>query len=86
MRLCLITSGLDCEIDISKSIQNVRAQRSGMVQTEVGFPNVGTSGFSRKVWIEVKQLVLNHSLLFRRTRVMLIVDSVKCTPVLQRKD
>ncbi|CAH3121816.1 unnamed protein product, partial [Porites lobata] len=27
--------GLDCEIDISKSIQNVRAQRSGMVQTEV---------------------------------------------------
>lgn len=86
MRLCLITSGLDCEIDISKSIQNVRAQRSGMVQTEVGFPNVDTNGFSRKVWIEVKQLVLNHSLLFRRTRVMLIVDSVKCTPVLQRKD
>lgn len=86
MRLCLITSGLDCEIDISKSIQNVRAQRSGMVQTEVGFPNVDTSGFSRKVWMEVKQLVLNHSLLFRRTRVMLIVDSVKCTPVLQRKD
>ena len=28
-------TGLDTEIDISKSIQNVRAQRSGMVQTEV---------------------------------------------------
>jgi len=38
--LCLTTTGLDCEIDISKSIQNVRAQRSGMVQTEVGLPNV----------------------------------------------
>ena len=32
----LSITGLDCEIDISKSIQNVRAQRSGMVQTEVG--------------------------------------------------
>ena len=32
----LSIAGLDCEIDISKSIQNVRAQRSGMVQTEVG--------------------------------------------------
>ena len=32
----LSVAGLDCEIDISKSIQNVRAQRSGMVQTEVG--------------------------------------------------
>lgn len=42
MCLCLTTSGLDCEIDISKSIQNVRAQRSGMVQTEVGFSNVDT--------------------------------------------
>lgn len=30
-----LSIGLDCEIDISKSIQNVRAQRSGMVQTEV---------------------------------------------------
>lgn len=29
--------GLDCEIDISKSIQNVRAQRSGMVQTEAQY-------------------------------------------------
>ena len=45
MCLCVTTSGLDCEIDISKSIQNVRAQRSGMVQTEVGFSNVDTSGF-----------------------------------------
>jgi len=45
--------GLDCEIDISKSIQNVRAQRSGMVQTEVGFPNVDASSFSSKTWMEV---------------------------------
>ncbi|XP_032236419.1 tyrosine-protein phosphatase non-receptor type 11 [Nematostella vectensis] len=29
--------GLDTEIDISKSIQNVRAQRSGMVQTEAQY-------------------------------------------------
>lgn len=29
--------GLDCEIDISKSIQIVRAQRSGMVQTEAQY-------------------------------------------------
>ena len=58
MHLCLTTSGLDCEIDISKSIQNVRAQRSGMVQTEVGFPNVDTSGFPSKIWIEVLKIVV----------------------------
>ena len=28
-------TGLDCEIDIQKSILSVRSQRSGMVQTEV---------------------------------------------------
>jgi len=33
--VCFSNLGLDCEIDISKSIQIVRAQRSGMVQTEV---------------------------------------------------
>jgi len=53
--LCLTTTGLDCEIDISKSIQNVRAQRSGMVQTEVGLPNVHASGLSNKMWMEAKQ-------------------------------
>jgi len=31
------TQGLDCEIDIQKSIQAVRAQRSGMVQTEAQY-------------------------------------------------
>ena len=56
MCLCVTTSGLDCEIDISKSIQNVRAQRSGMVQTEVGFSNVDTISFLCKIWMEVKQL------------------------------
>ena len=30
-------SGLDCEIDIQKTIQMVRAQRSGMVQTEAQY-------------------------------------------------
>ncbi len=30
-------SGLDCEIDIQKTIQSVRAQRSGMVQTEAQY-------------------------------------------------
>lgn len=30
-------SGLDCDIDIQKTIQMVRAQRSGMVQTEAQY-------------------------------------------------
>ena len=29
--------GLDCEIDIQRSIQMVRSQRSGMVQTEAQY-------------------------------------------------
>lgn len=36
MVLCL-RPGLDCEIDIQKTIQMVRAQRSGMVQTEAQY-------------------------------------------------
>jgi len=32
--LCL---GLDCEIDIQRTIQRVRSQRSGMVQTEAQY-------------------------------------------------
>ena len=33
----LVTLGLHCEIDIQKTIQMVRAQRSGMVQTEAQY-------------------------------------------------
>lgn len=33
---CLCT-GLDCDIDIPKTIQRVRQQRSGMVQTEAQY-------------------------------------------------
>ena len=33
----LVTSGLDCEIDIQRMIQTIRAQRSGMVQTEAQY-------------------------------------------------
>lgn len=33
---CLLL-GLDCDIDIQKTIQMVRAQRSGMVQTEAQY-------------------------------------------------
>ena len=35
MRLCAV--GLDCEIDVQKTIQHVRSQRSGMVQTEAQY-------------------------------------------------
>lgn len=31
------TTGLDCEIDIQRMIQTIRAQRSGMVQTEAQY-------------------------------------------------
>lgn len=34
---CPGCSGLDCDIDIQKTIQMVRAQRSGMVQTEAQY-------------------------------------------------
>lgn len=39
--VCCITSsvtlGVDCDIDVPKSIQMVRSQRSGMVQTEAQY-------------------------------------------------
>lgn len=35
MHTCL--AGLDCDIDIPKTIQRVREQRSGMVQTEAQY-------------------------------------------------
>ena len=46
----LSIAGLDCEIDISKSIQNVRAQRSGMVQTEVGLSSPLASLTLKTLW------------------------------------
>lgn len=33
--MCIL--GLDCDIDIPKTIQRVRQQRSGMVQTEAQY-------------------------------------------------
>lgn len=35
--LCPPQTGLDCDIDIPKTIQMVRQQRSGMVQTEAQY-------------------------------------------------
>ena len=35
--VCAYVSGLDCDIDIPKTIQRVRQQRSGMVQTEAQY-------------------------------------------------
>ena len=33
----ILLAGLDCDIDIQKTILNVRSQRSGMVQTEAQY-------------------------------------------------
>lgn len=35
--MCVCLLGLDCDIDIPKTIQRVRQQRSGMVQTEAQY-------------------------------------------------
>lgn len=35
--MIVCVSGLDCEIDIQRTIQRVRSQRSGMVQTEAQY-------------------------------------------------
>lgn len=35
--MCVCALGLDCDIDIPKTIQRVRQQRSGMVQTEAQY-------------------------------------------------
>ena len=35
--LLTVVIGLDCEVDIQKTIHQVRAQRSGMVQTEAQY-------------------------------------------------
>ena len=47
MIICDVT-GLDCEIDIQRTIQMVRGQRSGMVQTEAQY---------QFVYLAVKQYV-----------------------------
>ena len=35
--VCCVCEGVDCDIDVPKSIQMVRSQRSGMVQTEAQY-------------------------------------------------
>lgn len=35
--MCVCVLGLDCDIDVPKTIQRVRQQRSGMVQTEAQY-------------------------------------------------
>lgn len=87
MCLCLTTTGLDCEIDISKSIQNVRAQRSGMVQTEVGLPFTLVVCRTKCGWKlnSCKNILpLNH-LHWNKGCAMSRVHSVKGTPNFIRK-
>jgi len=40
LRMCLLPflyAGLECEIDVMKTVQRVRGQRSGMVQTDAQY-------------------------------------------------
>ena len=46
-------SGWDSEIDIQKSIQLVRSQRSGMVQTEVSIVVLVVYGLSRNFSLHI---------------------------------
>lgn len=72
MFICLyVPLGLDCEIDIQRSIQMVRSQRSGMVQTEAQYKFVY---LAVQHYIDTLQQRIQAEQVFVLIHVLLIIN------------